>query len=86
MQTNEELEIKKENEDLKTRKPRTMVLNLTDIQIMKLNNISNMEGLKPSEVLESFIGDLVDYHRNGSDEMILANDWLVRAIEEKRRY
>jgi hypothetical protein len=90
MPTKEEREIaaiKKENEDNKTYKLRKFSLKLTDIQVVKLNNISNDFGrMEPSKVLENFIADLVDYHRNGSDEMQLANAWFERAIAEKRRY
>ena len=81
MQTEEELEIeeiKKENEDLKTQNLRAMFLNLTNMQVEKLENISQLIDKSPSQILESFIADLVDCHRNGSDEMHLANNWFER--------
>lgn len=82
----EELKIQKENQDLKTLRSRSMKLKLTDEQVSRLKEIANEIDIPYTQILENFIGDLVNYHRNGSDEMHMAQDWYERAIASKRRY
>ena len=89
MQTKEELEIeeiKKQNKDEETHKPRKFILELTDEQYRRLHKKAEEYNITASQLLSSFIGDLVDYHRNGADETELANNWIERAIESKRRF
>ena len=77
-------EIKEQNKDGKTCKPREFFLELSDEQYRRLHKKAEEYNITASQLLSSFIGDLVDYHRNGSDEMNLANDWIERALTGRR--
>jgi len=87
MQKNKEQEIeeiRKQNNDGKTRKPRKFSLEITDEQYKRLHETAREYNITASQLLSSFIGDLVDYHRNGSDEKELAEAWVERALAGRR--
>ena len=66
--------------DLATKSDVSMTLQLTDKQYEALLHYTFKAGLKrPEELLESFIGDLSGWHRNGSDEEEKAGEWFQRA-------
>jgi hypothetical protein len=66
--------------DLATKSDVSMTLQLTDKQYKALLHYTFKAGLKrPEELLESFIGDLSGWHRNGSDEEEKADEWFQRA-------
>lgn len=66
--------------DLATKSDVSMTLQLTDKQYEALLHYTFKAGLKrPEELLESFIGDLSGWHRNGSDEEEKADEWFQRA-------
>lgn len=65
--------------EVETIVPRSIDLNLSDADCERITLKAAEHGLKVSELLEAFIGDLVDGTRtNGSDERMLANQWLDR--------
>ncbi len=69
----------RQQEEIKTIKPRTITLQLSDADVKRLSIKSGGVGLTPSELLKSFIGDLVDgTYSNGSDERMYANEWFDR--------
>lgn len=74
--------VKESNEDLGTNRVREDIqLSLTDKQESKLTRMALKAGFKsPSELIESFIGDLTKWHDNGSDERHLAEGWYKRAF------
>ncbi|MBQ0066596.1 MAG: helix-turn-helix domain-containing protein [Phascolarctobacterium sp.] len=68
-----------QKEEIATIKPRTITLNLSDADCYRLAQKSGGCGLSVSELLENFIGDLVDgTYSNGSDERMNANAWFER--------
>ena len=65
--------------EIETIKPRTITVNLSDADVRRLAEKSGEGGLTISELLENFIGDLVDgTYSNGSDERMYANQWFDR--------
>lgn len=65
--------------EIKTIVPRTMVVKLSDADCEKISILCGRAGLTVSELIEAFIGDLVDgTHSNGSDERDLAEQWYER--------
>ena len=51
-----------QREEIETIKPRTITVNLSDADVRRLAEKSGEGGLTISELLENFIGDLVDEH------------------------
>lgn len=65
--------------EIKTIKPRTFCLNLSDADVERLYEKAELGGVTPEQLLESFIADLVDgTYSNGSDERMYANQWFER--------
>lgn len=68
-----------QQEEIKTIKERTFSLKLSDADVERLYKKAGQVGISPEEVLEQFIGDLIDgTYTNGSDERMLANNWFER--------
>ena len=68
-----------QREEIETIKPRTITVNLSDADVRRLAEKSGEGGLMISELLENFIGDLVDgTYSNGSDERMYAEQWYQR--------
>lgn len=69
----------KQEEEIKTIKPRTYNINLSDADVERLAKTAGAYGLTASELLENFIGDLVSgTYSNGSDERMYAEQWAER--------
>ena len=70
--------------EIETIKERTLVLKLSDADCDRILQKAASHGMTVSELLESFIGDLVDgTFTNGSDERYLAEDWFNRCGFER---
>lgn len=70
---------KEQQKEIETIKERSFTLNLSDADIEKVWRKVGCVGLSISELLENFIGDLIDgTYSNGSDERELANQWFER--------
>jgi hypothetical protein len=68
-----------QKEEIETIRERTITLRLSDADTQRITEKSASVGLTVSELLENFIGDLVDGTcSNGSDERMLANNWFER--------
>ena len=68
-----------QKEEIETIKDRQITLKLSDVDVKRLCEKSGAVGLTVSELLQNFIGDLVDgTYTNGSDERMLANQWFER--------
>lgn len=68
-----------QREEIETIKARNISLNLSDADVKRLCEKAGSVGFAVSELLESFIGDLVDgTYTNGSDERMYANEWFER--------
>ena len=66
-----------QREEIETIKPRTITVNLSDADVKRLAEKSGEGGLTISELLENFIGDLVDgTYSNGSDERMYAELYI----------
>lgn len=62
-----------------TIKARKIMVQLSDADCDRLAKKCGMHGLTIGELIENFIGDLVDGTRsNGSDERMYANQWFER--------
>lgn len=74
--------VKKQNEDLKTEKVREDIqVSMTDKEYRNLKLLAYKVGLKSEgELLSSFVGDLIGWRPNGSDERDLANRWYERTF------
>lgn len=67
--------------ELKTIKPRKIVLNLSDADMERLQAFSDAVSLSPCELIERFIGDLTGGTKsNGSNERLQALAWYEGAI------
>ena len=65
--------------EIETIKERTIILRLSDADVHLISKKAAVVGLSVSQLLENFIGDLVDgTYSNGSDERNFANQWLER--------
>ena len=72
-------EYSSQKNEIETIKPRTITVNLSDADVKRLAEKSGEGGLTISELLENFIGDLVDgTYSNGSDERMYAEQWYQR--------
>ena len=68
-----------QQKEIATIKPRALTLNLSDADVNRLYTKAGGSGLTPAELLQNFIGDLLDgTYSNGSDERAYANDWFER--------
>lgn len=71
--------------EIATIKERPLVLKLSDADCERILQKTASYGLSVSELLESFISDLVDGTcTNGSDERLLAQDWFERCCFQRR--
>lgn len=71
--------VERQKEEIKTIKERTIKLNLSDADCMRISSLAGKSGLSVGEFLASFIGDLVDgTYSNGSDERDRADQWYER--------
>lgn len=69
----------RQQEEIKTIRPRSLELKLSDADVIRITNKAESVGLTVSQLLESFIGDLVGgTYTNGSDERDRAADWFER--------
>lgn len=69
----------KQAEEIKTIKERTFKISLSDADVERLFDRAAIAGMSPSELLGSFIGDLVSgTYSNGSDERMYASAWFER--------
>lgn len=67
--------------EVKTIKERNVFLNLSDADCDRLFNQCGEYGLTINELIESFIGDLVDgTYTSGSDERRYAQEWFERCF------
>ena len=65
--------------EIETIKERTIKLKLSDADCDRLLKKVGEHGLTVAELIENFIGDLVDgTYTNGSDERMFAQDWFDR--------
>lgn len=79
--------VQESNEDIETRKPRDIALSLTDKQLSNLKLLAYKAGFASAgELLESFVGDLTEWHSNGSDERECADKWFNRAFGSSDYY
>jgi len=70
---------KSRRKEIETIKERTIEIKLSDADVQRLWEKSGSVGITVAELLENFIGDLVDgTYSNGSDEGDLANEWFDR--------
>lgn len=70
---------KHQKEEIATIKERTILLKLSDADCDRVLKKAVTHGLTVAELLQNFIGDLVDgTYSNGSDERMLAQDWFER--------
>lgn len=68
-----------QHDEIKTIKPRKIILNLSDADAERITNKAAACGLTVGELLENFIGDLVGgTYSNGSDERAHAGAWFDR--------
>ncbi len=68
-----------QKEEISTIRERTLLLNLSDADCNRLLKKAAMYRLTVAELLQNFIGDLVDgTYSNGSDERMMAQDWFDR--------
>lgn len=68
-----------QQKEIATIKPRDLQLKLSDADVRRLAKMAARAELSVEELLESFIGDLVDgTYSNGSDERERANSWFER--------
>lgn len=65
--------------EIKTIKPRGITINLSDADVERLFEKAYSNGLTPSELIEGFLGDLLDgTYSHGSDERDLADEYFER--------
>lgn len=68
-----------QEKEINTIRERTITLKLSDKDCERIMEKAGMVNMTASELLEQFIGDLVDgTYSNGSDERMKANDWFER--------
>lgn len=69
----------KQKKEIETIKERNISLNLSDADCDRLSRLCGEHNLTISQLLENFIGDLVDgTYSNGSDERMYAEKWFNR--------
>lgn len=71
--------MEKQEQEIKTIRARIIRLELSDADVERIWKKAGSVNLTVSQLLESFIGDLVDgTYTNGSDERMYANQWFDR--------
>lgn len=69
----------RERADFDTIKPRSVKINLSDMQLKDLKEIVSDHNLgSVASLLGAFVADLTGHHSNGSDEEEHAQDWFDR--------
>lgn len=72
--------------EIATIKPRTFTLELSDADVKRLYEKTAADGITPAELLQGFIGDLLDgTYSHGSDERELASAYYDRCCYEFSR-
>ncbi|NOW07821.1 molecular chaperone GrpE [Clostridium beijerinckii] len=70
---------KEQEKEIKTIKERTITIKLSDADCERISEKAGRCGLTVGELLENFIGDLVNgTYSNGSDERYMAKQWFER--------
>ncbi|MDW2800511.1 hypothetical protein RZO55_23365 [Clostridium boliviensis] len=70
---------KEQQLEIKTIKERTIEIKLSDADVERLYKKAGSASLSVSELLENFVGDLVNgTYTNGSDERAALNNWFER--------
>lgn len=78
--------MKRQADEIATIKPRTFKLELSDADVKRLYEKTVADGITPAELLQGFIGDLVDgTYTHGSDERALASAYYARCGYEFSR-
>lgn len=68
-----------QKKEIETIKPRSIELKMSDQDVDRILKKAGSVGISVEELLESFIGDLVDgTYSNGSDERMYADMWFER--------
>lgn len=68
-----------QKKEIATIKERKITVKLSDADCVRLARKCGEHGLTISELIENFIGDLIDgTYSNGSDERMCANQWFER--------
>lgn len=68
-----------QKKEIETIRERNITVKLSDADCERLVRKCGEHGLKVGELIENFIGDLVDgTYSNGSDERMYANQWFER--------
>ena len=68
-----------QKEEIATIKERTINIKLSDADVARVSKLAGSHGLTVEQLLENFIGDLVDgTYTNGSDERDMAERWFRR--------
>lgn len=71
--------VQEQKQEIETIKERTITLKLSDADCDRIVKKAGLHGLTVGELLENFIGDLVDgTYSNGSDERDSAEQWFQR--------
>lgn len=66
-----------QEKEIKTIRPRSIILNLSNADVKRISEKAEIAGLTVAELLQSFIGDLVNgTYSNGSDERQRA--WVIQ--------
>lgn len=80
---------KDNKQEVETVKERIYKVRLSDADVERLAKRALSYNLSPAELLENFIGDLVDgTYTNGSDERMYADQWAERcwfALDEPEK-
>ena len=68
-----------QKKEIESIKERTITINLSDADCERIARLTGEHGISVSELLENFIGDLVDgTYSNGSDERMYAEQYFER--------
>lgn len=71
--------ISEQEKEIKTIRPRSISINLSDADVQRISKKTGRVGLSVPELIENFIGDLVGgTYSNGSDERDAAQAWFDR--------
>lgn len=74
-----EKKVQSQKQEIETIKERTITLKLSDADCERISKKAGISSLTVAELLENFIGDLVDgTYSNGSDERDRADQWYDR--------
>lgn len=71
------MNLKQQEKEIETIKERTVILNLSDADCIRVAKLAGSHGISVEQLLENFIGDLVDgTYSNGSEEHTYANQYF----------